>query len=113
MSGRKNVIDYPKFFEDEAMTGNLVSETNVLYTDNIGIQLVFTGTPTGEFFVDGSNDEENWSTQVFLEGDILASGAAGNHLLSLQGYPFKYIRVRYVFSSGSGTLNGHLVSKML
>lgn len=84
-------------------------ETRHLVT--INITFVFTGTPDGEFFVDGSNDKENWFPLTFSEGQILASGSGDSHAVSIKDFSYSYFRVRYVASSGSGSLNADIQIK--
>lgn len=99
--------------EDGDMSSNITSEVvDIKYMDNIGIHAVFTGTPDGEIFIDVSNDDgSNWTTLSF-DSDILVS-AAGDHNINVNQCPFQKIRLRYVASSGSGTLNATLMAKRL
>ena len=99
-------------FSSADMSGTLTSQSvPVQYESNIGIQLVFTGSPTGTFTVQASNDNLNWETMTFSEGAISASGSGSSHALSVKGFGFKWIRVVYTFSSGTGVLNGNLTAK--
>lgn len=75
------------------------------YCLQLGITLDFSGTPDGEFFVDVSNDNENWMATTFTEGQILAEGSSDNHCLTLKDFSFGWIRLRYVRSSGTGSLS--------
>jgi len=91
---------------DGSMTEDITSK--VLHADQsrtVGIQIIFTDTPTGQFFVEASNNKTDWTNLPFVEGDVLAEGAADNHALTLKEYPYQWIRARYVFGSGTGTLN--------
>lgn len=107
------------------MSGDLTSTiTNIQYLDNIGLQLVFTGTPTGSFFVDVSIDHSQspptetvtnngtWTPITFTSSPV-ASGAAGNIYIDLNQLSAPWLRVRYVRDSGSGTLNAYVAAKML
>lgn len=87
------------------MSGNLTSnEVDVGFKHNVAFHLIFTGSPTGTFYVDGSLDKENWEALSFDPTNILAEGSAGSHLLDLPFVSWPYLRVRYVASSGSGSL---------
>jgi hypothetical protein len=115
----KNIIKPYHLMVDGDMSGNLTSAlVDVTYTDNVGIQLNFTGTPTGVFAVEGSVDYDdhlqtgNWSELTFSTTPS-AVGAADVHLLNLNQLPYKKIRVTYTESSGSGTLNIYVMSKGL
>ena len=78
------------------------------------IQLVFTGTPSGTFIVQVSNDpvsyEEvksgsktvsNWSD---YDGSSTSVSAAGNILFNVKYAGYKWARAKYVFTSGTGSL---------
>lgn len=116
MSGRKNQLPSYQSITDGDMSGNLTSDvTDIRYMDNISIQLVFTGTPTGAFSVEGSLDYNRpdpttgvtnpgtWTAMSFTTPPV-ASGAAGTILLDLNQLSFPFIRVTYTAGSGSGTL---------
>lgn len=91
--------------------------------DNVGMQINFTGTPTGTFAVQGSVDyladafnpavvknAGNW-TALTLSPSPVASGAASTILLDLNQLSFPYIRVVYTKTSGTGTLNVYVSGK--
>jgi hypothetical protein len=84
--------------------------TNIQFLDNIGIQFVWTGTPTGQFFVDVSLDNANWDT-LSITPTILASGSASSAYVDLNQMSATYLRVRYVVTSSTGTLNAYLTAK--
>ena len=83
---------------------------DVQYADNVGLQLIFTGTPTGLFYIQGSINYDprtttgDWSNLDFSSAPE-AAGAADNHLINLNQLPYKYIRVFYDRTSGSGSLS--------
>jgi hypothetical protein len=109
----KNIIKPYHLMVDGDMSGNLTSSSvDVTYTDNVGFQLSFTGTPTGEFACEGTIDEVNWSTLTF-SSPPQAVGSADTHLLNINQIPYKKLRVTYTRTSGSGTLNVHVMSKGL
>ena len=126
MSGRKNGLLKFKAISAGAManTDTLTSAvSNIEYLDNVGIQFVFTGTPTGTFYVDVSIDhaqDQNGNvsvagtwTPVTLPSSPVASGAAGNVFIDLNQLSAPWVRFRYVNTSGSGTLDAYLCGKML
>jgi hypothetical protein len=95
------------------MSANITSaQTNIQYLDNVGIQFIFTGTPTGNFFVDLSLDQVTW-TPIIFSGQPAASGSDGNVYLDLNQLSSPYIRVRYVEVSGTGTLQVYITSKQV
>lgn len=106
---------------------NAVSITNsvdstavhVLYSDNIGIQLVWTGTPTGQFGISGSNNATLSVTGAVTGGTWTAisgtypapAGSASNGLISVTNFPYAFIKVTYTAASGTGTVTAKLVAK--
>jgi len=80
------------------------------------IQLVFTGTPQGEFKLQASNDRGNVqkSTETGRSSDVVnwtdISGSvqnvteAGNHMWCFELTPFRWVRVVWTQTGGSGTL---------
>lgn len=92
---------------------------------NFGLQLNFTGTPTGVFTVQVSGDYlPGTGTTVLRAGkwinipvrDIdgnspLASGAADTHMFILNNIPGPFLRVLYTPISGSGSLDIWITGK--
>lgn len=72
--------------------------------DNIGLEVTWTGTPTGTFSVLGSNSGINFYTLTFNPVLSQPSGSAGGMGIDINQFPWKYILLKYVNSSGSGTL---------
>ena len=107
----KNVIKPKHLVIAGSMSGDITSDpVDVLYSDNVGVQLVFTGTPTGNFYVQGTIDGSTWTALDF--GTIpTAAGAAGDHLLNMNNLPYQQIRVFYDRSSGTGTLDVYVMAK--
>lgn len=109
----KNIIKPYHLMTDGDMSGNLTSDAvDVTYTDNVGFQLSFTGTPTGTFSCEGTIDETNWSALSF-SSTPQAVGSADTHLLNINQIPYKKLRVKYTRTSGTGTLNVYVMSKGL
>jgi hypothetical protein len=106
------------------MGGDITSTvSNIEFYDNIGLLFVYSGTPTGEFFVEGSinhvQDQNgnvttvgNW-VPIDLDPSAVASGAAGEILIDLNQLSFPWLRVRYARSSGTGTLDVYISGKSL
>lgn len=96
-----------------AMSGTIIgAETTVSTQDNAGYQVTFTGTPTGSFFVDATINGTDWSALSFSPAPA-ASGAADSFLINMNQLPYHKIRLRYVPTSGSGTLNAWAIVKRL
>lgn len=95
------------------------SGIQTLNSDNIGIQVIWTGTPTGTLSVQASNTASlgadgtvsggTWSNYTATVPTI--AGSAGNGLINLNQFPFAFMRLIYTASSGSGGLTAVLVAK--
>lgn len=83
---------------------------------NYSIQLVFTGSPTGTFKLQASNDPgrpsgasdtevqiglSNWTD---IADSTQAISAAGDHTWTVENAGYSWVRVVYTFASGSGSL---------
>ena len=119
---QKNAILPQRIIEDGDMSGNLISDTiNVQRMDRAYIQLVFTGSPVGDFFVEASADHtEDPSGKELVDGTWIpldldpspyAIGVADDIGIDLTVTAIPWIRVRYARTSGTGTLNTHLSGK--
>lgn len=127
MSGRKNVLTPHRFITDGVMTGvaAITSEVIVIsFMDNVGIQLIWTGTAVGTFAVQVSNNYHKtepggavsnsgtWTT-IPLDPAIAAAGSADNAFIDLNQMGACAVRVVYTNSSGTGVLNGYVSAKAL
>lgn len=89
-----------------------MSSTNTIYTnildvskmDNIGLEVTWTGTPTGTITVNCSNSGINFYPLTFNPPLAQPAGSASGYGINLEGYPYKYLMVQYVNASGSGTI---------
>lgn len=96
-----------------------MSSTNTIYTnilglrqsDNIGIELTWTGTPTGTISVMVSNSGINFYALTFDPILDQPSGSSGGYVIALTAIPFQYMFVQYVNSSGSGTITAYSQAK--
>jgi hypothetical protein len=124
----KNVLFKTPLFSsaqgNSVMTGTSVLTSpniNIKFLDNEGVQLHFTGTPTGTFQVQVSNDHDesdagnviavgNW-VSVVLNPAPVAAGALGDIYIDLNQLSAMWIRVVYTNSSGVGVLTGFIAAK--
>jgi hypothetical protein len=89
-----------------------MASTNTIYTqildisrmDNMGLEVTWTGTPTGTFQVMVSNSGINFYALTFNPALTQPSGAGGGYAVDLNQLPFKYLMLQYTNSSGTGTL---------
>jgi hypothetical protein len=115
MSFRKNVLQNYKAINAGDMSGNLTSpSTNIQFLDNIGIQLLFPGAvASGQFFIDASLDNVNWSTLDIIPG-MVASDPDGQILIDMNNMSFSHIRIRYVAVPGDvGSLTAFIEGKSI
>lgn len=124
MSRKNNIVKYQIITSGDMSTASLTSAvTNVQFLDNIGIQLNFTGTPTGSFAVQVSADYAqddygnvtntgNW-VSLALSPAPSASGAADTAYVDIIQTSAPWIRTVYTRVSGTGTLNAFITAKMI
>lgn len=77
----------------------------MLSTDTVGVNIVnLTGTASGTYTFEGSNDNTNWFT-ITLSSTLpaLSSGSPTMIPASYTGFAWAYFRITYVGTSGSGT----------
>jgi hypothetical protein len=125
MSRGKDVLKPYKIITAGNMSASSITSlaTNIQYLDNICLEMVFTGSPTGTFSVQGSVDYQqdangnvtntgNW-VPITLSPAPVASGSAGSILIDMNQLSFPYIRVVYTRTSGSGSLTVNIGGKQL
>ena len=96
---------------------------HVIYLENVGIQYVWTGTPTCTIGVQVSNQTipgsnppapvANSFTPLTLTGLSNPSGSAGSFWLDINHTGAEWIEATYTSCSGSGTLSAYLSAKGL
>lgn len=120
--GAKKVNQY-WMIRNGVMTGtaSLLSAAQSLTSlDNAGIEITWTGTPTGTISILGSVSEIildapaiNYYELSFNPALGQPAGSADGYLIDLNQFPFPYVKVQYVNNSGSGVLNAYLFGKDL
>jgi hypothetical protein len=94
------------------LLNGVMSSTNTIYSqildisrmDNMGLEVTWTGTPTGTFSVMVSNSGINFYALTFNPVLTQPAGSAGGYAIDLNQLPFKYLMLQYVNASGSGTI---------
>lgn len=95
-----------------SMAGNIISPTVTLNIyEDFSVQFIWTGTPTGAFFVEGSTDNVNFQP-LSLSPAPVAAGSADNWLVEVLGLTCPYFRLRYARTSGTGFLTANIFAKM-
>jgi hypothetical protein len=87
-----------------ASTNVLTSEAIAVDNQNLSLQLVWSGTPTGSFSIQVSNDGVTW-TPVTLSSSPVAAGAADSAVIAMSSLGSAALRVVYTNASGTGVLN--------
>jgi len=72
--------------------------------DNSGLEVTWTGTPTGTFQVMVSNSAINFYSLTFIPALGQPVGSAGGYVIDLNQIPFKYMMLQYTNISGTGTI---------
>lgn len=78
---------------------------NIKNHDNVGLQLVWTGTPTGTFTILHSSNGTNYDSITLSPVITQPAGSAGHWSVVLQQDPFQWVKVQYVNASGTGTVD--------
>ena len=101
-------------------TGTMAS-TNTIYSqilnitrmDNAGIEITWTGTPTGTIQIMCSNSGINFYALTFSPLLNQPAGSGGGYLIDLNQVPFTYFMIQYTNTSGSGSLTAYAQLKDL
>lgn len=95
----------------------LSNPQRIQFQDNVGIELIWTGTPTGSFTVEISIDYDperhiagNW-VNLPLSPSIGAVGTPDVAYIDLNQLSAPYIRVRFTRTAGTGTLDCYVAAK--
>lgn len=89
-----------------------MASTNTIYsniqdltnTDNQGLEITWTGTPTGTLSVWCSQSGIYFYPLTFDPALAQPGGSAGGYLVNLNQLPWRYLFIQYVNSSGTGSL---------
>lgn len=81
--------------------------------DNIGLEVTWTGTPTGTITVNVSNSGVNFYALTFDPALAQPAGSGSGYAIDLNQVPFKYMMLKYINASGTGVLTVYGQSKDL
>lgn len=92
--------------------GGVMTGTTTIYSqildvgkmDNEGLEVTWTGTPSGTFTVNVSNSGINFYPLTFNPALAQPSGSAGGYAINLNQLPFRFINLQYVNTTGAGVL---------
>lgn len=79
--------------------------------DNVGLQLIWTGTVTGTFTVLHSPDGVLYDSITVSPAITQPAGSAGHWSVVLQFDPYQWVKVQYVNASGTGTVDVIVTAK--
>lgn len=116
MSGRKDVLTPQHIIVAGDMSQATVTSANmpVMFMDNIGVQVNWSAgsSPVGVIQVQASLDGVNFDALDF--GSVInITGNSGSLLININQIPYNQIRVQYIKTSGSGTLDVYMTAKMI
>jgi hypothetical protein len=131
MSGRKNTLRQFQNITNANMSGTITSPvTSIQWLDNIGIQLIFSGSPVGSFSVQVSasysQDLEGnvtntgtwspvlltyWNGSTAVQGLSIPTSVGSPIYVDLNQLSSPWIQVVYTPVSGTGTLNAFITAK--
>ena len=103
-------------FQSQAVTGTNTytsASTDINQLHNVGLDVRYTGTMTGNLQVLCSNDNVVFTALTFTPALTQPTGSNLNILIDMNQVPFRYIQTQYTNSSGSGTLTILLTAKDL
>lgn len=108
----QNVGSVPSGVVNGTMSGTSTIYSQILdisRIDNQGLEVTWTGAPTGVLSVLVSNSGINFYALTFNPALGQPAGSAGGYAINLNQLPFRYMLLRYVNASGSGVLTvyGH------
>lgn len=91
-----------------SMVGNTDSGViDIAEASGYCVHAIYTGSPTGTITINASNDGINFS-QIANQS---LTGSGGQFLSNQIGSYYRYVRVNYVFSSGTGILDCYISGK--
>lgn len=117
-----NLLQPVKIISQGDMSASITSPAvEIKSQDNVGVQLHWTGTPTGAFDIQISSNHRqdaegniqvpgNWISLV-LNPTITASGFPDDAYIDLNQMSALYMRTVYAPASGTGNLDAYVVAK--
>lgn len=103
----QNIGSVPSGTVSGVMTGTSTIYSQIVdisRMDNIGLEVTWTSTAVGTFSVMVSNSGINFYSLTFNPVLAQPAGTAGGYAVNLNQVPFKYMFLKYVNSSSTGTL---------
>lgn len=113
--GRKNVVKSYKMIDSGDLSGSITSSiVNVINLDKASIHLVWSGTsPTGAITVEARNGEKDSWYELDFGSSIDISGNSGDHQLVFNELAFTDIRIQYISTGGTGSIDASISAKVV
>lgn len=104
---RKHLVKQVQIIEDGDMSGNLTSTAlNVEQLDNASIYVSWTSSGIeGELRAEARNGEDNAWYELDFNTIIDVDTDNDYHQIVFKQLPFTHLRVKYISTAGTGTLN--------
>lgn len=114
--GQKKILEPYQLMASTAVSGTTTftsSPVNVRNTDNVGIQLKWTGTPTGTWTILHSPDNVDYDSITLSPVITQPAGTAGTWSVILQLEAYSWVKVQYVNASSTGHISIKVTAKDL
>lgn len=121
MGAYKNVLANYHLVNAGSMAASITSDAlNVTNLDNVGLTLSWSGTPTGTFSVEVSNDGlwagltysgSIWTALTFTPSLDAPAGSAASTYIDINQLSATALRVKYTRSGSTGTLDVYASGK--
>jgi hypothetical protein len=110
MSGTKRIVEPTYLANAASLAADYTSPSLPLkYMDRAMLVITTTGTPTGQVSVQASADNVDFYD---LPLNIAASSGSGDtFIIDIQTTAVPYVRVKYTWTSGTGTLTAVVTAK--
>jgi hypothetical protein len=111
--GRKSVVKSYNLIDSGDLSTTFTSNvTNTLNLDKASIHISWTGTsPVGVITVEVRNGENDSYYELQFATTIDITGDSGEHQIILNEMPFTDLRLQYVATSGTGTIDAVYTAK--
>ena len=108
---QKQTLGPTHFIQAKSLSTSFTSPwIDALEVDNLALQIVATGSPTGAFTVNVSPDSSNL-TALPLSGSPTLSGSGDSIFIDINQLPARYVQVTYTATSGTGTCDAWFTGK--
>ena len=105
-----------KILDSQPMGSSFESEA--IFLDQIygfSFQAIYSGTPNGTFVLQASNQDVSFGKAVTewtdISGSSYAVTSSGSTIWNYNGAFFRWVRVKYIYNSGSGSCSVTFTSK--